>query len=239
MTSWLSPDEPWPRLKGEADRALREAKHARWWFREPGRSAHYVGGIHCHRAGEVEHPCKFGLQGTPKGGPEQQAKLIREALAKCQHSPLTDPEEEPRAPAEALASLRMQLDRLERLVDAIEELGRYEDAERQLEVLLESAASDERQATALFQRARGFEDEAQSHLEQARESAEEGGGLGVEPFPPDDVEARLVAPASHLAGVVEQQMTESFSWPEDDERRFRDLRHRLEAAGQRFRGERR
>lgn len=239
MTSWLSPDEPWPHLRGEADRALREAKHARWWFREPGRSAHYVGGIHCHRADEVEDPCKFGLQGTPKGGPEEQAKLIREALAKCRHATPTDSEEEPRAPAEALTSLRMQLDRLERLVDAIEALARYEDSERELEILLESAASDERQATALFEHAMDLEEEAQTHLEQARESADRGGGLGVDPFPPDDVEARLVVPASHLAGVAEQQMAESFSWPEDDERRLRDLRERLEVAEQGLSDERR
>lgn len=239
MTSWLSPDAPWPRLKGQADRALREAKHARWWFREPGGSAHYVGSIHCHRADEVEDPCKFALQGTPKGGPEEQAKLIREALAKCRHSLPTESEEEPRAPADAVASVRMQLDRLERLVGAIEELGRYEDAGHQLEILLESAASDEKQTAALLERAMEFEEEAQTHLEQARESADEGGGLGVDPFPPDDAEARLVVPASHLAEVAEQQMAESYSWPEDDERRLRDLRQRLEAAAQRLRGEQR
>lgn len=231
MSEWLGPSAPWPRHRyPEAERALSEARHAGWWLRTGGKSAHVFGQLYCRRSSEGES-CRFVVFSTGGSDTEQTAHLIRDKIAKCQHGGLEQDDSQgagESGPAEAIRAAHFHMDRAEHLLASVEQLLAREDFRHRATALIESAVADTAEAEEHLVQASELDDEANRRSETAREEADQA-DMGGPPWPPENMRARLAEPAEHDLRTADDLLEETRG-PDARQatRRLAELRRRLD-----------
>ena len=165
MPNWYGADDEWPRHPESWWRdALPEAKAAEWWLEfNTGNSKHRWGKLRCRRTeGRDASVCTIKVD-TSGDGAENVARDVPKKIARCPHRA-----PDPNRPEARLARANERLNDAERLLDALDrvlhEQGKlvdiqvalfeaFDQAETDVERLLDEAALDEAEAEELVRSA--------------------------------------------------------------------------------------
>jgi hypothetical protein len=195
---WFEPSDTWPKHRySEADRALEEARHAGWWLKGVGASAHGYAVPYCRRTTSAEF-CRFVVLTTAGTNSEDTAHRIREKVARCQHHGLQAGEAIVSEPVAALTlrGAHFHMDRAERLIAAIDGVLTHHELRGRADALLDSAITATDDAGRLLADAQQQDENAAATADAAHRDAD-AYGMGGAPWPPEDLDARLVRPAEN------------------------------------------
>lgn len=201
MPGWLSPHDAWPAHPDkEAQKALRDAKDAGWWFKPS--QGHVFGTLTCTEPeGMVrqhsDQVCTAKVYSTA-GRSGATANHIRDQIRTCRHGASEGPATAPlgrEAEVWRLREAQRHLDAAERLLDACDALIARHGHQARAEELLQAAAEQRDNAiqALAFKRA-AVEEDAASHAARRAQGLAEETGWG-RPWPPDDPASQLLDPA--------------------------------------------
>jgi hypothetical protein len=207
LNGWLSPSDTWPQHgRGDAERALAEARRRGWWLK-PSRRGHSYGLLVCKRkSGDEapdEEPCEFRIFSTARGDSSDTSRLILETLEDCEHEPDAQPAEEPALATYRTSAAEAHLARAEKLTEALRRMLDRRGPMGRCRELLEAAQCATGQAEeALFEEAIAAETAARATDEAGRALAHDA-GMALDPYPPSDPEL-LAAPARDALDQAER-----------------------------------
>lgn len=209
MPDWLGPSDEWPtHPDADARKALAEARRSGWWFKPTGRSGHVFGTLTCTAPAGARlgvGNCAHRVYSTA-GNSGETAKVVRQWLNQCPHEPLTDGDRPgpQRAGQGRIDTAHARMNSAAGLLDAAHRL-REDTARRHRagELVEEADSAAEEAEEILFSEAVVEESRADDARAEARRLAEPS-GLGHDPWPPEDVEERLVNPARDYVAAADE-----------------------------------